>query len=76
MLNDELLFISSNENINAVCNDFSISDGNKAIEHSIIKTVKRKRSFWNLFRKNKKIMKKALKKNKKTPLKKENIKKS
>lgn len=71
MVNDELLFISSNENINAVCNDFSISDTTWKIEHPISRTVKKKRSFWNWFRKkkktkkNKKVMKKELKKKKK-----------
>ena len=67
MLNDELLFISSNENINAVCNDFSISSDtiNKTFEPTIIKTVKKKHSFWNWFRrKKKKIKKRELKKEK------------
>lgn len=69
MVNDELLFISANENINAVYNDFSISDSNWKIEHPINKIVKKKRSFWNLFRKknkNKKGSKKELKKTKKS----------
>lgn len=69
MLNDELLFISSNENINAVYNDFSISDSNWKIEHPINKIVKKKRSFWNLFRKkkkNKKGSKNEFKKTKKS----------
>lgn len=68
LLNDELLFISSNENINNVYNDFSVSDNNKTLEHNIHKPIKKKRWCW--FRKKKKkkkkkqIIKKSLKKQK------------
>lgn len=69
MLNDELLFISSNENISAVINDFSINESNSKNDHPIIKVVKKKRSFWNWFSRKKK--KKKIKKGMKKQLKKE-----
>lgn len=62
MVNDELLFISSNENINNVYHDFSIND-NTNNERVISKLIKKKHRFWSFFRKKKrkKKRKKSLK---------------
>ncbi|WP_342277171.1 TrkA family potassium uptake protein [Spiroplasma endosymbiont of Nebria brevicollis] len=55
MLNDELLFISSNDNINNVYNDFSINNSTKVPERVITKAQEKKLPFWKRWgKKNKK----------------------
>ncbi|WP_375317987.1 potassium channel family protein [Spiroplasma endosymbiont of Virgichneumon dumeticola] len=54
MLNDELLFISSNDNINNVYNDFSINNSTKVPERLVTKVQEKKLPFWKRWGKKKK----------------------
>lgn len=60
MLNDELLFISSNDNINNVYNDFSINTA-KIPEKIITKIPVKKLPFWKRWNKKKSIKNKGAK---------------
>lgn len=60
MLNDELLFISSNDNINNVYNDFSINT-TKIPEKIITKVPVKKLPFWKRWSKKKSIKNKSAK---------------
>ncbi|WP_308149425.1 TrkA family potassium uptake protein [Spiroplasma sp. AdecLV25b] len=54
MLNDELLFISSNDNINNVYNDFSINNSTKVPERLVTKVQEKKLPFWKRWGKKRK----------------------